>query len=148
MKTESARSLHGESLGASQIPPGLQWAMNFWEYALGLLPVEIRRKMGESDRMLQDLPPKKRFQDNWDTGAREGYEDRGAFRAPRVKDRREGSSVLRTVGGLAILGGIFWGVYLVTRGAGAAAALQENHGPIAIIGLGIVVSILGKYLRV
>jgi hypothetical protein len=25
--------------------------------------------------------------------------------------------------------------------------LQENHGPVAIIGLGVVASILGKYLR-
>jgi len=55
---------------------------------------------------------------------------------------------LRTLGGISIVGGICWGVYLVTSGPGdVATALRENHGPIAIIGLGVVASIVGKYLR-
>ena len=29
-----------------------------------------------------------------------------------------------------------------------AAALQQNNGPIAIVGLGVVASVLGKYLRI
>jgi hypothetical protein len=35
----------------------------------------------------------------------------------------------------------------VTMNGGGAAVLQANHGPIAIIGLGVVASVLGKYLR-
>jgi hypothetical protein len=56
--------------------------------------------------------------------------------------------ILRTLGGLAIVGGICWGVYLVTSTGNAGAALQQNHGPVAIIALGVIASILGKYLRV
>ncbi len=98
--------------------------------------------------MLQDLPPKKEYKDGWETSAREGYEDRGAFRPPRAQQKREGSSVLRSVGAITIVGGIFWGAYLVTRGGEVVAALQQNHGPIAIIGLGAIASLLGKFLRV
>jgi hypothetical protein len=55
--------------------------------------------------------------------------------------------VLRTIGGIAIVGGICWGVFLVTSTGNAAAALEQNHGPIAIVALGVVASVLGKYLR-
>jgi hypothetical protein len=98
--------------------------------------------------MLQDLSPKKRFKDEWETGAREGYEDPGVFRERRAPQRREGSSILRTVGGLAIVGGILWGAYMVTRGGDMLDALRQNHGPVAIIGIGVIASLLGKYLRV
>jgi hypothetical protein len=97
--------------------------------------------------MLQDLHPKKQYQDDWDTGSREGYEDRGAFRAPRTQQRRDGS-VLRTVGAMAIVGGIFWDVYLITQGGNIVEGLRQNHGPLAIIGIGVISSLLGKYLRV
>jgi hypothetical protein len=89
----------------------------------------------------------KRFQDEWGTGAREGYEDRGTFRPPRARQAEPGSPLLRWLGGAAIVAGICWGVYLVTATGDAVAALQHNHGPIAIIGLGVVASVVGKYLR-
>jgi hypothetical protein len=98
--------------------------------------------------MLQDPLPKKEYKDDWQTSSREGYEDRGAFRPVRTAQKREGSSILRTVGAITIVGGIFWGVYLVTRGGNMVGALQANHGPIAIIALGAVASLLGKFLRV
>jgi hypothetical protein len=98
--------------------------------------------------VLQDPPPKKEYKDEWDANSREGYVDRGAYRPPRSEQKQSGSSILRTLGGISIVGGIFWGVYLVTRGGNAISALQENHGPIAIIGLGVVSSLLGKFLRV
>lgn len=98
--------------------------------------------------MLQDPLPKKEYKDDWQTSSREGYEDRGAFRPSRIAQKQEGSSILRTVGAMTIVGGIFWGVYLVTRGGDMIAALQANHGPIAIIALGAVSSVLGKFLRV
>ena len=88
-----------------------------------------------------------KYRDDWGTGAREGYEDRGAFRPPRARAKEPGSPILRTLGAIAIVGGICWGVYLVTSAGDSVAALQQNHGPIAIIGLGVVASILGKYLR-
>ncbi len=89
----------------------------------------------------------KAIKDNWGTGAREGYEDRGSFRPPRAPKKEPGSPLLRTIGSLAIVGGICWGVYLITKGGDPAAILRENQGPVAIIGLGVVASLLGKYLR-
>jgi hypothetical protein len=88
-----------------------------------------------------------KYRDDWGTGAREGYEDRGAFRPPRARAKEPGSPILRILGAIAIVGGICWGVYLVTAGGDSVATLQQNHGPIAIIGLGVTASILGKYLR-
>jgi hypothetical protein len=98
--------------------------------------------------MLQDPLPKKEYKDEWDATSREGYVDVGAFRPQRSEQKQPGSSILRTLGGISIVGGMFWGVYLVTRGGIAISALQENHGPIAIIALGVVSSLLGKFLRV
>jgi hypothetical protein len=98
--------------------------------------------------MLKDLPARKEYRDDWGTAAREGYEDRGAFRPPRAPQKQPGSPVLRMLGGLGIVGGIFWGAYLLTRGGDVVTVLQQNHGPVAIIGLGAICSLLGKYLRV
>jgi len=89
----------------------------------------------------------KQYKDEWGTGAREGYEDRGSFRPPRQRAKERGMPILRTLGGIAIVGGICWGVFLVTSTGNGAAALQQNHGPIAIIALGVLASVLGKYLR-
>jgi hypothetical protein len=97
--------------------------------------------------MAQQLAPKKVYQDNWGTGSREGYEDLGPARPRREAQRRNGSPLLRTLGSLTIVGGIFWGVYLFFYGGGAIA-LQENRGPIAAVALGAVCSVMGKFLRV
>jgi hypothetical protein len=106
------------------------------------LLVVFLRDLSQIWRMAQ-----KRFQDEWGTGAREGYEDRGAFRPPRPPQKEPGSPILRILGAIAIVGGICWGTYLVTVNGNSPAALQQNHGPIAIVGLGVVASVLGKYLR-
>jgi len=97
--------------------------------------------------MAGQLTHKKVYQDNWGTGAREGYEDLGPARPLRAAQKAPGSPLLRGVGGLGIVGGIFWGVYLLFYGGGMIA-LQQNHGPMAVVGLGAVCSVLGKYLRV
>ena len=89
----------------------------------------------------------KNYKDDWGTGAREGYEDRGSFRPPRAAANASGSPILRTLGGIAIVGGICWGVFLVTSAGNSMAALQRNHGPIAIVAIGVIGSVLGKYLR-
>ena len=89
----------------------------------------------------------KNYKDDWGTGAREGYEDRGTFRPPRSAAKQPGSPLLRSLGGIAIVGGICWGVFLVTSAGNSVAALQQNHGPIAIIALGVISSVLGKFVR-
>jgi hypothetical protein len=106
------------------------------------LPVVFFLELSQIWRMAQ-----KRYQDEWGTGAREGYEDRGAFRPPRAPQKQPGSPLLRILGAIAIVAGICWGTYLVTVNRDVAAALQQNHGPIAFVGLGVVASMLGKYLR-
>jgi hypothetical protein len=98
---------------------------------------------------MEQHPPKfKEYKDDWGTTAREGYEDRGAFRPPRAPRKDPGSSILRTIGAFTIFGGMCWGTYVVTRSGDIVAALQHNYGPLAIIGLGAATSLLGKYLRV
>jgi len=89
----------------------------------------------------------KPYQDEWGTGAREGYEDRGAFRPQRGPQKEPGSPLLRSLGGIAIVGGTCWGTHPVTANGDVTTALQQNHGPIAIVDLGVVASVLGKYLR-
>jgi hypothetical protein len=106
------------------------------------LPVEICRELRHIEDMAQ-----KGYKDDWGTGAREGYEDRGSFRPPRARQAERGSPLLRWLGAVAIVGGICWGVYLVTANGDPIATLQQNHGPIAIIGLGVIASVVGKYLR-
>lgn len=98
--------------------------------------------------MEQSLLSFRQYRDDWGTGTREGYEDRGSFRPPRAPKKESGSSILRTVGGLAIVGGLLWGTYLVTQGGDVIQTLEQNHGPIAVIALGVVASVVGKYLRV
>jgi hypothetical protein len=88
-----------------------------------------------------------KYKDEWGTGAREGYEDRGKFRPPRAAAKKPGSPLLRAIGGIAIVAGICWGVFLVTSAGNSMSALQQNRGPIAIIALGVISSVLGKYVR-
>ena len=97
---------------------------------------------------MEQSPKRSPYQDEWGTGSREGYEDRGSFRPPRTPKREGGSSLLRTVGALTIVGGVFWGTYLVTKGGDIMTTLQQNRGPILVIAVGVVVSFLGKYVRV
>jgi hypothetical protein len=122
-------------VGVAEIQPPLQSLQ---------LAVEFSKKMAQSLSMAQ---PPQQHEDEWETGSREGYEDRGPFRAPRVPTKQHGSSILRMAGSVCIVGGILWAVYLITRGGDIISTLQQNHGPVAIIGLGVLVSLLGKYLR-
>jgi hypothetical protein len=103
--------------------------------------------MRQSYSMPQPLPPKQKlYQDDWGTSAREGYEDRGAFRPPRAPQKQPGSPILKTVGGLCIFGALCWAAYLYTQDFNLSLTLQ-NHGPVAIMGIGAVCSIIGKYVR-
>jgi hypothetical protein len=98
--------------------------------------------------MRYPVPPKqKQFKDEWGTGVREGYEDRGSFRPPRTPKREPGSPVLKYLGAICIVGGMFWGAWLVTQGSEVGVVLQQNHGPVALVGLGLVCSLVGKFVR-
>lgn len=92
-------------------------------------------------------PPKIVYKDDWGTTAREGYEDRGAFRPPRAPRKQSGSPLLRILGAVCIFGGLCWAAYLYTQDRDIAATLQQNHGPIAILAIGVICSTVGKYLR-
>ncbi len=98
--------------------------------------------------MPEQLPPKgKEYKDAWGTGTREGYEDRAQHRPRQSPPKRQGSGLLRSIGSLMIVGGIFWGVYLFTSSGASVDILRQNHGPAWVCGAGVVVSLLGKYLR-
>ncbi len=98
--------------------------------------------------MEEKLPPKKIYQDQWGTGTREGYDDRPQTQyQPRKAPPKRGNGPLRSLGGLMIVGGLFWGVYLFTAHGATAAALQQNHGPALVCGGGVVISLIGKYIR-
>ena len=96
---------------------------------------------------MQQPPPKNKvIQDEWGTTNREAYEERPVYQQPRKKrPTKKGSPLLKSLGGLMILGGIFWGTYLVTGGA-EPAVLWKTAGPGQLCALGVVVSILGKYI--
>jgi hypothetical protein len=98
-------------------------------------------------RDTQPIKPKA-YEDDWGTGAREGYEDRGVHKIVKRERRPEpGSPLLKNLGAACIVGGLCWAAYLYTQSADFGAALQSNHGPLAILGLGVVSSLLGKFLR-
>ena len=110
--------------------------------------IETSVQIGQSAFQMSGTPPKLNgYKDDWGTTAREGYEDRGTFRAPRAPQKEPGSPLLRTLGASCIFGGLCWGAYLYTQNNDIAVALQQNHGPVAILGLGVVCSIVGKFLR-
>lgn len=96
---------------------------------------------------MANSPKFKEYKDDWGTTAREGYEDRGTFRPARVSQKERGSPLLRTLGAICIFGGLCWGAYLYTQNRDIVASLQQNHGPVAIMGLGVVCSLVGKFLR-
>jgi len=104
--------------------------------------------MSESCYMRYPVPAKQQqYKDEWGTGSRQGYEDRGSFRAPRAPRRDPGSPILKYLGSLCIVGGMFWGAWLGTQGGEIGVVLQQNHGPVALVGLGLVAALVGKFVR-
>ena len=93
--------------------------------------------------MPDQVPRKKPYKDDWDTDFREAYEDRGPFRSRAVKNKRRENRLLGSVGALMIVGGICWGVYMVTAGRDTSA-LTRFPGPVYVAGAGLLVSILSK----
>ncbi|HWZ45188.1 MAG TPA: hypothetical protein VNW97_17055 [Candidatus Saccharimonadales bacterium] len=91
-------------------------------------------------------PPKKVYRDDWDTGSHEAYEEKPLYQ-PRVKAKSGAvSGLLRSLGGLLIVGGIFWGTYILSSG-GDMAALTKAPGPVHVCIAGVVLSVLAKFLE-
>lgn len=98
--------------------------------------------------MREQLPPKgKEYKDAWGSGAREGYEERSQYRPRVAPSKPRGNAFLRSLGSLLIVGGICWGVWVFTAGGGDVEVLRQNRGPALVCGAGVVVSLLGKYIR-
>jgi hypothetical protein len=99
--------------------------------------------------MPEKISPKEgRFKDEWGTGTHEAYEDRAHHRPLKPPPKKpRGNSFLRSLGGLLIVGGLFWGAYLYTSNPDIVEALRRNHGPAMVCGLGVIVSIVGKFIR-
>jgi len=95
---------------------------------------------------MQEKRPKNVIQDEWGTTTREAYEDRPVYQPRRKAPQRQGSGLIKSIGGLMIVGAILWATYLLTNGADPVA-LWKPQGPGPLCGLGLVVSLLGKYLR-
>jgi len=85
---------------------------------------------------MQQLPPKtKTIHDEWGTTTREAYEQRPPVQPRIKKPQRQGSGFIKTIGALMIVGGIFWGTYLLTTGA-QPTSLWQVQGPVPLCGLG------------
>lgn len=95
--------------------------------------------------------PKEIQQDEWGTSSREGYQDRPGYHAPRKAPppKRKGSPLLRAIGGLAIVGGIVWGTYVVTSTQGVGGLLRPGWParPIVLCAAGLLVLLLEKLFR-
>jgi len=98
--------------------------------------------------MQERIPQKKGlYNDDWGTGTRKGYEERSQHLPPKPTPKPRGNRLLRILGGLLIVGGMFWGAYRYTSGFDIVETLRHNHGPTLLCGVGLVLSVLGKYLR-
>jgi len=90
------------------------------------------------------------YDHDWDSSARAGYEDRPVFQTqqqfkPRAPER--GSPLMRSVGAFAIVLAMCWGAYLVTSQGDLDIILKQNHGPLFILVVGVIASVLGKFVR-
>ena len=88
-------------------------------------------------------------QDEWGTSIREGYEDRPVYRPRKAEPKRKGSSLLRAIGGLAIVAGLAWGTYVVTSTEGVGGLLRPGWParPVILCGAGALILLLEKLIR-
>jgi hypothetical protein len=98
--------------------------------------------------MSQQLPNSKVYEDEWGT-SRVGYEDRPAYQPRKSAPRRKGNAFLRSLGGLLVVGGIFWGTYLLTSVNGPPAVLKPGvpSRPVLACAVGLLILILEKLIR-
>lgn len=94
-------------------------------------------------------PEDHHVKDEWGTTTRIGYEDRPVYQPRKAPPKRKGSPLLRAIGGLAIVGGIFWGVYVVTSTAGINGLFHTGWParPILLCAGGLLVLLLERMIR-
>lgn len=93
--------------------------------------------------------PNEPAQDEWGTSVREGYEDRPVYQPRKAVAKRKGNSLLRAIGGLAIVVGLAWGTYVVTSTEGVAGLLKPGWParPIILCIGGVLILLLEKLIR-
>ncbi|HLY99352.1 MAG TPA: hypothetical protein VKT33_09835 [Candidatus Angelobacter sp.] len=95
----------------------------------------------------QGKEPKATKDDTWGS-SREGYEDRTHYRPIRSAPQKpRGNKSLRSLGGMMIVGAMFWGAYLYTSSLNVADNLRQHREPACVCGAGVLISLLGKYIR-
>ena len=89
-------------------------------------------------------------QDEWGTAGRQGYEDRPVYQPRREPPKRKGSRVLRTIGGLLVVGGILWATYVGTSSPDGWRDLLKPGlpaRPVLVLAVGLLVLLLEKLIR-
>jgi hypothetical protein len=98
--------------------------------------------------MPQTLPNQKVYEDEWGT-SRIGYEDRPVYQPRKSKPQRKGNASLRSIGGVLVIGGIFWGTYLLTSIDGPPALLKPGvpSRPVLSVAIGLLILLVEKLFR-
>lgn len=82
--------------------------------------------------------------DEWGTTKNEAYVETPHYReAPPKKASRQGSGPVQSLGGLLMLAGIGWGVYMYITGDNASHVVLQK--PIIVCAVGVLVSIFGRF---
>jgi len=99
--------------------------------------------------IMPELMPKRPVQDEWGTSTREGYEDRPVYQPRKAAPQKAGSSILKTVGSVLVVGGILWATYLGTSLGGFSALLKPGlpSRPILVLAGGLLLLLLEKLIR-
>lgn len=100
--------------------------------------------------LMPELPPKpKPVEDDWGTTMREGYEDRPAYQPRQKPPKKKGSRLLRTIGGLLVVAGIFWATYVGTSTGGWRGLMKPGlpARPVLVLAIGLLVLLLEKLIR-
>lgn len=108
---------------------------------------KVHSRIMPDPRSKPNAPQKE--EDAWGTTTREAYEDRPVYQRRKTTAKRKGSPLLRAIGGLAIVGGIAWGTYVVTSTEGVGGLLRPGWParPILVCAAGLLVLLLEKLFR-
>ena len=98
--------------------------------------------------MPQILENQKVYEDEWGT-SRIGYEDRPVYQPRKAAPKRHGNTFLRSLGGVLVVGGIFWGTYLLTSIDGPPALLKPGvpSRPVLAVAIGLLILLVEKLFR-
>lgn len=98
--------------------------------------------------MPQILENQKVYEDEWGT-SRIGYEHRPVYQPRKSKPQRKGNAFLRSLGGVLVVGGIFWGTYLLTSIDGPPALLKPGvpSRPVLSVAIGVLILLVERLFR-